>query len=68
MPFTAEDFMREHARNVIERSTPEERLRGLASEERVRGLAPEEVFRSLTPEARAQLEALVLANAKGKTG
>lgn len=72
MPFTAEDFMREHTRNVLSRLTPEERLKGLppetvlkqyAAEERLRGLPPEEMLRSLTPEARVQLEVLILSQA-----
>lgn len=52
MPFTAEDFMREHTREVIERAPVEERLHGLSPEARLSGLAPETVLKQYSPEAR----------------
>jgi len=73
MPFTAEDFMREHTREVIERAPLEERLHGLSPEARLRGLSPETVLKQYSPETRLsglspeelnQLEHLIQARKK----
>ncbi len=50
MSYTFEDFLHDYALEMLERLTPEERLRGLPPEELLRGLSPEELLRELSPE------------------
>ena len=52
MSYTFQDFRHDVALEMLDRLTPEERLRGLPPEERLRGLPPEELARRLPPEER----------------
>ena len=52
MSYTFQDFRHDVALEMLDRLTPDERLRGLPPEERLRGLPPEELARRLPPEER----------------
>lgn len=52
MPYTVEDYKRDHKREVLASMTPEERLEGLPPEERLKGLPLEEFLKRLPPEER----------------
>ena len=68
MPYTMEEFIRQANKRAIQRSTIEERLKGLTPEEvlqafpvdqRLQGVTPEQMFETLTPEAREKLRKLL---------
>jgi hypothetical protein len=59
MSYTMADFMREHRERIINELTPEETdrlLERMSPEQRLRGLPPEERLRGVPPEERLRGE------------
>lgn len=52
MPYTLEDYYREHVDPYIESLPPAIRLKGISPEERLKGLPAEEIFQQFSPEER----------------
>lgn len=50
MPDKLKEFVRETMAEILQKMTPEERLKGVPIEDRLKGLSSEEVIRALPPE------------------